>query len=71
MRTPEWNGIAERRNKCVTEVARDMLADNDVPKTFWRETMNTTVYTMNRVQVRKDTNKTPYELWFSHLLVVT
>ena len=21
---------------------------------------------MNRVQVRKDTNKTPYELWFGH-----
>ena len=25
---------------------------------------------MNRVQVRKDTNKTPYELWFSHSPIV-
>ena len=28
--------------------------------------MNRTFCTMNRVQVRKDTNKTPYEWWFGH-----
>ena len=43
-----------------------MLVVNDVSKIFWREAMNTTVYTMNRVQVRKDTNKIAYELWFGH-----
>lgn len=43
-----------------------MLVENDVSKTFWREVFNTSVYTMNRVQVKKDTNKTPYELWFGH-----
>ena len=47
-----------------------MLAQNDVSKTFWREAMNTTIYTMNRVQVKKDTNKTPYELWFGHSSIV-
>ena len=43
-----------------------MLVENDVSKTFWKEVMNTIVYIMNGVQVRKDTNKTPYELWFGH-----
>ena len=43
-----------------------MLVENDVSKIFWREVMNTKIYTMNRVQVRKETNKTPYELWFGH-----
>ena len=43
-----------------------MVVENDVSKTFWREVVNTIVYTMNRVQVKKDTNKTPYELWFGH-----
>lgn len=43
-----------------------MLDENDISKMFWREAMNTTVYTMNRVQMRKDTNMTPYELWFGH-----
>ena len=43
-----------------------MLTENDVSKTFWKEAMYTTVYTMNKVQVRKDTNKKPYELWFGY-----
>ena len=47
-----------------------MLAENDVSKTFWREVVNTKFYTMNRVQVRKDTNMTPYELWFGHSPIV-
>ena len=36
-----------------------MLAENNVFEMFWREAMNKIAYTMNRVQVRKDTNKTP------------
>ena len=47
-----------------------MLADNDVSKTFWREAMNTIVYTMNRVQFKKDINTTPYEMWFGQLPIV-
>ena len=62
MKTLEQNDIVERRNRSGIEVARAILAENDISKTFWREVVNTTVYTMNRVQVRKDTNKTPYEL---------
>ena len=43
-----------------------MMFENNVSKTFWREAVNTIVYTMNRVQIRKGMNKTPYELWFGH-----
>ena len=43
-----------------------MLFENDVPKTFWREVVNIVVNTLNRVQIRKDMDKTPYELWFGH-----
>ena len=70
MRTPKHNGTAERRNELVTKVARAMLAKNDVSNIFWREAMNTTVYTMNRVQFRKDTNKTPYEHEYGHSPIV-
>ena len=69
-RTPEWNGVAERRNELVTKITRAMLAENDVYKIFWREVVNTIVYTMNIIQVRKDTNKTTYELWFDQSLTV-
>ena len=43
-----------------------MLFENDVPKTFWREVVNTVVYTLHRVQIRKGMDKTPYELWFGY-----
>ena len=66
LKTLEQNGITEKRNMSFIEATRAMLAENDVSKMFWRESIYTIVYTMNRVQVRKDTNKTPYELWFGH-----
>ena len=43
-----------------------MLFENDVPKTFWREAINTSVYPLNKVQIRKGMDKTPYELWFGY-----
>lgn len=69
-KTLEHNGIAKRRNRYVTEAPRAMMFENDVSKTFWREVDNTIVYIMNRVYIRKGTNKTPYELWFGHVPLV-
>ncbi|GJX85198.1 putative ribonuclease H-like domain-containing protein [Tanacetum coccineum] len=36
-RTPQQNGVAERRNKTLIEAARTMLADSKLPTTFWAE----------------------------------
>ncbi|GKF89963.1 putative ribonuclease H-like domain-containing protein [Tanacetum coccineum] len=36
-RTPQQNGIAERRNRMIIEAARTMLADSKLPTTFWAE----------------------------------
>ena len=64
--TPEQNEIAKRRNRTIAEVARAMLFENDVPKTFWREATNTIVYTLNKVQIKKGMEKKPLELWFGY-----
>ncbi|GKB99265.1 hypothetical protein Tco_0985402 [Tanacetum coccineum] len=48
-RTPQQNGVAERRNKTLIEAARTMLADFKSPTTFWAEAVNTTYYVQNRV----------------------
>nr|GEW90055.1 putative ribonuclease H-like domain-containing protein [Tanacetum cinerariifolium] len=61
-RTPQQNGIAERKNKTLIEAARTMLADSFPPILFWAEAVNTTCYVQNRVLVTKPHNKTPYEL---------
>nr|GEU29135.1 hypothetical protein [Tanacetum cinerariifolium] len=40
-RTPQQNGVAERRNRTLIEAARTMLADAKLPVTFWAEAVNT------------------------------
>ncbi|GJX16240.1 putative ribonuclease H-like domain-containing protein [Tanacetum coccineum] len=62
-RTPQQNGVAERRNRTLIEAARTMLADSKLPTTFWAEVVNTACYVQNRVLVVKPYNKTPYELF--------
>nr|GEU60474.1 retrovirus-related Pol polyprotein from transposon TNT 1-94 [Tanacetum cinerariifolium] len=62
-RTPQQNGVAERRNKTLIEAVRTMLADSKLPVTFWAEAVNTACYVQNRVLVNKSQNKTPYKLF--------
>nr|GEY59705.1 hypothetical protein [Tanacetum cinerariifolium] len=40
-RTPQQNGIAERKNRTLIEAARTMLADSLLPIPFWAEAVNT------------------------------
>ncbi|GKE71639.1 putative ribonuclease H-like domain-containing protein [Tanacetum coccineum] len=61
-RTPQQNGVAERKNGTLIEAARTMLADSLLPTVFWAEAVNTVCYVLNRVLVTKPHNKTPYEL---------
>nr|GFB31690.1 retrovirus-related Pol polyprotein from transposon TNT 1-94 [Tanacetum cinerariifolium] len=62
-RTPQQNGVAERRNRTLIEAARTMLADAKLPVTFWAEAVNTACYVQNTVLVNKSQNKTLYELF--------
>nr|GEZ95732.1 Gag-Pol polyprotein [Tanacetum cinerariifolium] len=61
-RTPQQNGIAERKNVTLIEAAKTMLADSLLPISFWAEAVNIACYVQNRVLVTKPHNKTPYEL---------
>nr|GEY16981.1 ribonuclease H-like domain-containing protein [Tanacetum cinerariifolium] len=61
-RTPQQNGIAERKNRTLIEAARTMLADSLLPIPFWAEAVNTACYVQKRVLVTKPHNKTLYEL---------
>ena len=62
-RTPKQNGVVERRNQTVQEMARAMLLAADLQPKFWREAVGTTIYNLNRTQLRPNNEKTPYELW--------
>lgn len=45
--TPEQNGVSERRNRSVMEMAICMLDEKELPKQFWAEAENTTVFLQN------------------------
>jgi hypothetical protein len=62
--TPEQNGVSERYNRSIVEKARCLLFDAHLPKSFWAEAVNTTVYMKNRSPAAGlDSDSTPYEMW--------
>ncbi|GJU57032.1 retrovirus-related pol polyprotein from transposon TNT 1-94 [Tanacetum coccineum] len=61
-RTPQQNGVVERRNQTLVEAARTMLIFSRAPLFLWAEAINTACYTQNRSLIRLRYNKTPYEL---------
>jgi hypothetical protein len=58
---PQQNGVAERKNRTIVEVARAMLHDQDLPMMLWAEACNTTVYVQNMSPHRILEDKTPEE----------
>ncbi|GJY11983.1 retrovirus-related pol polyprotein from transposon TNT 1-94, partial [Tanacetum coccineum] len=61
-RTPQQNGIVDRRDQTLVEVARTMLIFSKAPLFLWARAINTTCYTQNRSLIRLRYNKTPCEL---------
>ena len=61
--TPQQNGVVERKNRVIQEMARTMLHNKDMARNLWGEVVNTACHTVNKVYFRPCTKKTPYELW--------
>ncbi|GKC17300.1 retrovirus-related pol polyprotein from transposon TNT 1-94, partial [Tanacetum coccineum] len=61
-RTPQQNGVVERRNRTLVEAARTMLIYAKAPLYLWVEAVATACYTQNRSIIRHRHRKTPYEL---------
>ncbi|GKB93934.1 retrovirus-related pol polyprotein from transposon TNT 1-94, partial [Tanacetum coccineum] len=61
-RTPEQNGVVERRNRTLVEAARTMLSAAKVPLFFWAEAIATACFTQNRSLVIPRHEKTPYHI---------
>ena len=59
----QLNGVVERKNMIIQEMARAMLQNKNVARNLWGKAINTTCHTGNRVYFRPGTKKIPYELW--------
>nr|GFB82245.1 retrovirus-related Pol polyprotein from transposon TNT 1-94 [Tanacetum cinerariifolium] len=66
-RSPQQNGVVERRNRTLIEAARTMLIYAQAPLFQWAEAVATACFTQNRSIIRLRHGKTPYELLHSKL----
>nr|GEV19298.1 hypothetical protein [Tanacetum cinerariifolium] len=61
-KSPQQNGVVERRNHTLVEAARTMLIFSHAPLFLWAEAIATTCYNQNRSIIHRCFYKTPYEL---------
>ncbi|RVX01148.1 Retrovirus-related Pol polyprotein from transposon TNT 1-94 [Vitis vinifera] len=61
--TPQQNGIAERKNRHLLEVARSLMFSMNVPKLFWGQVVLTAAYLINRMPSRGENSTQEYQFW--------
>ncbi|CAL9002440.1 unnamed protein product [Prunus brigantina] len=59
--SPQQNGVAERKNRTVVEMAKSMLHEKAIPYEFWTEAVNIAVYLLNRCPTKALKKVTPFE----------
>ncbi|GJQ98203.1 retrovirus-related pol polyprotein from transposon TNT 1-94 [Tanacetum coccineum] len=61
-RTPQSNGVVERKNRTLQEMSRTILNEQSLPQKFWCNAIDTSTYILNRILIRAILEKTPYEI---------
>ncbi|CAL2227229.1 unnamed protein product [Prunus armeniaca] len=61
--TPQQNGVVERKNRTVVEMAKAMLHEKNMPYSLWAEAVHTAVYLLNRSPTKALENITPFEAY--------
>jgi transposase InsO family protein len=64
--TPQQNGVAERKNHTLIEMARIMIDEYKTSDRFWVEAINTMCHATNHLYLHKLLKKTSYELLTSN-----
>ncbi|KAM0981507.1 hypothetical protein ACFX2A_014834 [Malus domestica] len=61
--SPQQNGVAERRNMTIVEMAKCMMLEKGILFEFWAEAVNTAAYILNRCPTKALHKKTPFEAY--------
>ena len=62
--TPQQNGVNERKNRTIMEMARCLLHKKELPKEYWVEVANIVVFLLNRLPTKVVDGNTPFEAWY-------
>ncbi|KAG6503382.1 hypothetical protein ZIOFF_035694 [Zingiber officinale] len=62
-RSPQQNGVAERKNRSILNMARSIMKNKKMPKEFWAEAVACAVYLLNRCPTKSVKDQTPIEAW--------
>ena len=69
--TPQQNAIVERKHQSILNIARSLLFQGNLPKSFWSFAILHAVFLLNRLPTTALNNSTPYEKLFSKLLDIS
>ncbi|KAJ0577826.1 putative RNA-directed DNA polymerase [Helianthus annuus] len=61
--TPQQNGVCERKNRTVVEMAQCLLQSKGMPSYFWAEAISTAVHILNMSPTKAVDARTPIEVW--------
>ena len=69
--TPQQNGVAERKNISLKEMATCMMESKNLPPKFWAKPINRASYIQNKVPHKQLDGITPFKSWSGHKPDVT
>ena len=61
-RTPQHNGVSERRNRTLLDMVRSMMSNSTLPLSFWSYALLTAARILNMAPTKK-VDKKPFEIW--------
>jgi transposase InsO family protein len=64
--TPQQNGLVERKNRTLIDMARTMLEEYKTLEQFWSGAVNTTCHAINHLHLHRLLKKTTYKLLTSN-----
>ena len=64
-RTPQQNGVAERRNRTLLDIMRSMFSYSSLPNSFWGYALQTAMYILNVVP-----SKSVSKMWSSRKAIL-
>ncbi|KAA3458763.1 pleiotropic drug resistance protein 3-like [Gossypium australe] len=62
--TPQQNGVSKRKNRTLMDMAKCLMLERSLLRSFWAEVVNIVVYLPNKLPTKSLFEKTPFKAWF-------